>query len=177
MASRPRSNGSSWAASSPASPPQNISSAFAYVTTSRPPDKRAKQFGYLAASFGMGFIIGIGRRRPTSAHNQFTISLWAAAVLSWPTRFMVFSFFQNRCHPSAAQSPPGTWLNPLGSLTLLRRTPNCSVSHRHDPLLSCPAISPRRLVLYTQYRTHGPSATSASPSPSVGVSTSIVPGC
>src|SRR5260370_25598700 len=36
----------------------NISSAFAYVTDVTPPDKRAKQFGYLAASFGMGFIIG-----------------------------------------------------------------------------------------------------------------------
>src|SRR5207247_7349777 len=36
----------------------NISSAFAYVTDVTPPENRAKQFGYLAASFGMGFIIG-----------------------------------------------------------------------------------------------------------------------
>jgi len=59
----------------------NISSAFAYVTDVTPPEKRAKQFGYLAASFGMGFIIGpaVGG---FLGHINLRFPFWAAAVLS-----------------------------------------------------------------------------------------------
>src|ERR1700722_4221670 len=59
----------------------NISTAFAYVTDVTPPDKRAKQFGYLAASFGMGFIIGpaVGG---FLGHINLRAPFWAAACLS-----------------------------------------------------------------------------------------------
>src|ERR1700732_3466949 len=59
----------------------NISSAFAYVTDVTPPEKRAKQFGYLAASFGMGFIIGPAVGGFLGSMN-LRFPFWAAAALS-----------------------------------------------------------------------------------------------
>src|SRR5713226_3396456 len=58
-----------------------ISCSFFFINDAAPPEKRAKQFGYLAASFGMGFIIG-----PAVGGFLGNINLrfpfWAAAALS-----------------------------------------------------------------------------------------------
>jgi DHA1 family tetracycline resistance protein-like MFS transporter len=154
----------------------NISSAFAYVTDVTPPEKRAKQFGYLAASFGMGFIIG-----PAVGGFLGNINLrfpfWAAAALSLANA-MYGLFVLPESLPKDRRSKSAWHMaNPLGSLTLLR-------SHRqlfglatvmtlfYLAQQSLPAV----FVIYTQYRyawTKGDVGLSLAV---VGVSTSIVSG-
>jgi MFS transporter, DHA1 family, tetracycline resistance protein len=154
----------------------NISSAFAYVTDVTPPEKRAKQFGYLAASFGMGFIIG-----PAVGGFLGNINLrfpfWAAAALSLANA-MYGLFVLPESLPKERRSKSAWHMaNPLGSLTLLR-------SHRqlfglatvmtlfYLAQQSLPAV----FVIYTQYRyawTKGDVGLSLAV---VGVSTSIVSG-
>jgi MFS transporter, DHA1 family, tetracycline resistance protein len=154
----------------------NISSAFAYVTDVTPAEKRAKQFGYLAASFGMGFIIG-----PAVGGFLGNINLrfpfWAAAALSLANA-MYGLFVLPESLPKERRSKSAWHMaNPLGSLTLLR-------SHRqlfglatvmtlfYLAQQSLPAV----FVIYTQYRyawTKGDVGLSLAV---VGVSTSIVSG-
>jgi MFS transporter, DHA1 family, tetracycline resistance protein len=154
----------------------NISSAFAYVTDVTPPDKRAKQFGYLAASFGMGFIIG-----PAVGGFLGNINLrfpfWAAAALSLANAMYGFFVLPESLPKERRSKSAWHMANPLGSLTLLR-------SHRqlfglatvmtlfYLAQQSLPAV----FVIYTQYRyawTKGDVGLSLAV---VGVSTSIVSG-
>jgi len=154
----------------------NISSAFAYVTDVTPPEKRAKQFGYLAASFGMGFIIG-----PAVGGFLGNINLrfpfWAAAALSLANA-MYGVFVLPESLPKERRSKSAWHMaNPLGSLTLLR-------SHRqlfglatvmtlfYLAQQSLPAV----FVIYTQYRYAWTKADVGLSLAVVGVSTSIVSG-
>src|SRR5712664_1083792 len=93
-----------------------ISSAFAYVTDVTPPEKRAKQFGYLAASFGMGFIIG-----PAVGGFLGNINLrfpfWAAAVLSLSNAMYGLFVLPESLPPERRSKSAWHMANPLGSLT------------------------------------------------------------
>ena len=97
----------------------NISSAFAYVTDVTPPDKRAKQFGYLAASFGMGFIIGpaVGG---VLGNINLRFPFWAAAALSLANAGYGFFVLPESLPKERRSKSAWHMANPLGSLTLLR---------------------------------------------------------
>src|SRR5712692_669670 len=154
----------------------NISSAFAYVTDVTPPEKRAKQFGYLAASFGMGFIIG-----PAVGGFLGNINLrfpfWAAAALSLANALYGFFVLPESLPPERRSKSAWHMANPLGSLTLLR-------SHRqlfglatvmtlfYLAQQSLPAV----FVIYTQYRYAWTKGDVGLALAVVGVSTSIVSG-
>src|SRR6202158_2752994 len=121
----------------------NISSAFAYVTDVTPPEKRAKQFGYLAASFGMGFIIG-----PAVGGFLGNINLrfpfWAAAALSLANA--LYGFF---VLPEFLR-PPRQICVAHGQSARLPHTASLAPStggsrHRNDSLLPRPAIPSCRL--------------------------------
>ena len=154
----------------------NISSAFAYVTDVTPPEKRAKQFGYLAASFGMGFIIG-----PAVGGFLGNINLrfpfWAAAALSLANA--VYGFFVLPESLPKERRSKSAWhmANPLGSLTLLRSHPQLFGLATVMTLFylaqqSLPAV----FVLYTQYRYAWTERDVGLALAVVGVSTSIVSG-
>src|SRR5712692_10761089 len=100
----------------------NISSAFAYVTDVTPPEKRAKQFGYLAASFGMGFIIG-----PAVGGFLGSINLlfpfWAAAALSLANALYGLFILPESLPPERRAKSAWHMANPVGSLNLLRSHP------------------------------------------------------
>src|ERR1700675_2877893 len=154
----------------------NISSAFAYVTDVTPPEKRAKQFGYLAASFGMGFIIG-----PAVGGFLGNINLrfpfWAAACLSLANALYGFFVLPESLPKERRSKSAWHMANPLGSLTLLR-------SHRqlfglatvmtlfYLAQQSLPAV----FVLYTQYRYAWNGRDVGLALAVVGISTSIVSG-
>ena len=154
----------------------NLSSAFAYVTDVTPPEKRAKQFGYLAASFGMGFIIG-----PAVGGFLGNINLrfpfWAAAALSLANALYGFFVLPESLPKERRSKSAWHMANPLGSLTLLR-------SHRqlfglatvmmlfYLAQQSLPAV----FVLYTQYRYAWTERDVGLALAVVGVSTSIVSG-
>lgn len=154
----------------------NISSAFAYVTDVTPPEKRAKQFGYLAASFGMGFIIG-----PAVGGFLGNINLrfpfWAAAALSLANAAYGFFVLPESLPKERRSQSAWHMANPLGSLTLLR-------SHRqlfglatvmtlfYLAQQSLPAV----FVLYTQYRYAWTERDVGLALAVVGISTSIVSG-
>src|SRR5438876_1660911 len=100
----------------------NISSAFAYITDVTPPAKRAIHFGSLAASFGMGFIIG-----PAVGGFLGNINLrfpfWAAAVLSLSNAMYGLFVLPESLPPERRSKSAWHMANPLGSLTLLRSHP------------------------------------------------------
>src|SRR6266851_8032840 len=130
----------------------NISSAFAYVTDVTPPEKRAKQFGYLAASFGMGFIIGpaVGG---LLGHINLRFPFWAAAALSLANAMYGFFVLPESLPPERRAKSAWHMANPLGSLTLLRS---------HPQLFGLAAVMtlyylahnslPSMWALYTEYR-------------------------
>src|SRR5229473_581475 len=130
----------------------NISTAFAYVTDVTPPEKRAKQFGYLAASFGMGFIIG-----PAVGGFLGNINLrfpfWAAAALSLANA-MYGLFVLPESLPKERRSKSAWHMaNPLGSLTLLRSHPqlfglSVVITLYYLAHNSLPSV----WALYTEYR-------------------------
>jgi len=154
----------------------NISSAFAYVTDVTPPDKRAKQFGYLAASFGMGFIIGpaVGG---LLGHINLRFPFWAAAVLSLANALYGFFVLPESLPPERRSKSAWHMANPLGSLTLLRSHPQLFGLATVMTLFylaqqSLPAV----FVLYTQYRYAWTERDVGLALAVVGVSTSIVSG-
>jgi len=154
----------------------NISSAFAYVTDVTPPEKRAKQFGYLAASFGMGFIIGpaVGG---FLGHISLRFPFWAAAALSLANA--LYGFFVLPESLSKERRSKSAWhmANPLGSLTLLRSHPQLFGLATVMTLFylaqqSLPAV----FVLYTKDRYSWTERDVGLALAVVGVSTSIVSG-
>jgi MFS transporter, DHA1 family, tetracycline resistance protein len=154
----------------------NISSAFAYVTDVTPPEKRAKQFGYLAASFGMGFIIG-----PAVGGMLGNINLrfpfWAAAALSLANAAYGFFVLPESLPPERRSKSAWHMANPLGSLALLRSHPQLAGLATVMTLFylaqqSLPAV----FVLYTQYRYAWTERDVGLALAVVGVSTSIVSG-
>ncbi|HXN53599.1 MAG TPA: TCR/Tet family MFS transporter [Candidatus Acidoferrum sp.] len=154
----------------------NISSAFAYVTDVTPPEKRAKQFGYLAASFGMGFIIG-----PAVGGFLGNINLrfpfWAAAALSLANALYGFFVLPESLPPERRAKSAWHMANPLGSLTLLRSHPQLAGLATVMTLFylaqqSLPAV----FVLYTQYRYAWTERDVGLALAVVGISTSIVSG-
>src|SRR5882762_5322987 len=154
----------------------NISSAFAYVTDVTPPDKRAKQFGYLAASFGMGFIIGpaVGG---LLGHINLRFPFWAAAVLSLANALYGFFVLPESLPPERRSKSAWHMANPLGSLTLLRSHPQLFGLATVMTLFylaqqSLPAV----FVLYTQYRYAWTERDVGLALAVVGISTSIVSG-
>ncbi len=154
----------------------NISSAFAYVTDVTPPEKRAKQFGYLAASFGLGFIVG-----PAVGGFLGNINLrfpfWAAAGLSLANAMYGFFVLPESLPPERRAKSAWHMANPVGSLTLLR-------SHRQLSGLATVMILfylaqqslPAVFVLYTQFRYAWNGRDVGLALAVVGVSTSIVSG-
>jgi DHA1 family tetracycline resistance protein-like MFS transporter len=153
-----------------------ISGAFAYVTDVTPPEKRAKQFGYLAASFGMGFIIG-----PAVGGFLGNINLrfpfWAAACLSLANAMYGFFVLPESLPPERRAKSAWHMANPLGSLTLLRSHPQLFGLATVMTLFylaqqSLPAV----FVLYTQYRYAWTERDVGLALAVVGVSTSIVSG-
>src|ERR1700726_3578915 len=154
----------------------NISSAFAYVTDVTPPEKRAKQFGYLAASFGMGFIIG-----PAVGGMLGNINLrfpfWAAAALSLANAAHGFFVLPESLPKERRSKSAWHMANPLGSLALLRSQPQLGRLATVMTLFylaqqSLPAV----FVLYTQYRYSWTERDVGLALAVVGVSTSIVSG-
>src|SRR5579864_5332100 len=154
----------------------NISSAFAYVTDVTPPDKRAKQFGYLAASFGLGFIIG-----PAVGGFLGNVNLrfpfWAAACLSLTNALYGFFVLPESLPKERRSKSAWHMANPLGSLTLLRSHPQLFGLATVMTLFylaqqSLPAV----FVLYTQYRYAWTERDVGLALAVVGVSTSIVSG-
>jgi DHA1 family tetracycline resistance protein-like MFS transporter len=154
----------------------NISSAFAYITDVTPPEKRAKQFGYLAASFGMGFIIG-----PAVGGFLGNINLrfpfWAAAVLSLSNAMYGLFVLPESLPPERRSKSAWHMANPLGSLTLLRSHPQLFGLASVMTLFylaqqSLPAV----FVLYTQYRYAWNGRDVGLALAVVGISTSIVSG-
>src|SRR5712692_6468355 len=130
----------------------NISSAFAYVTDVTPPEKRAKQFGYLAASFGMGFIIG-----PAVGGFLGSINLrfpfWAAACLSLANALYGFFVLPESLPPERRAKSAWHMANPLGSLTLLRSHPELAGLSVVATLYYLAHNSlPSMWAFYTEYR-------------------------
>ena len=154
----------------------NISSAFAYVTDVTPPEKRAKQFGYLAASFGMGFIIG-----PAVGGFLGNVNLrfpfWAAAILSLSNAmYGLFVLPESLSHERRSKS---AWhmANPLGSLTLLRSHPQLfGLANVMTLFYLAQQSLPAVFVLYTQYRYAWNGRDVGLALAVVGISTSIVSG-
>jgi DHA1 family tetracycline resistance protein-like MFS transporter len=154
----------------------NISSAFAYVTDVTPPDKRSKQFGYLAASFGMGFIIGpaVGG---VLGNINLRFPFWAAAALSLANAAYGFFVLPESLPKERRSKSAWHMANPLGSLTLLRSHPQLFGLATVMTLFylaqqSLPAV----FVLYTQYRYGWIERDVGLALAVVGVSTSIVSG-
>src|SRR6202165_231103 len=154
----------------------NISSAFAYVTDVTPPEKRAKQFGYLAASFGMGFIIGPavgGFLGNVNLRSRF----WAAAVLSLSNAMYGLFVLPESLPPERRSKSAWQMANPLGSLTLLRSHPQLFGLATVMTLFYLAQQSlPSVFVIYTQYRYAWTERDVGLARAVVGVSTSIVSG-
>jgi len=154
----------------------NISSAFAYVTDVTPPEKRAKQFGYLAASFGLGFIIG-----PAVGGLLGNINLrfpfWAAACLSLANALYGFFVLPESLPMERRSKSAWHMANPLGSLTLLRSHPQLFGLATVMTLFYLAQQSlPSVFVLYTQYRYAWTERDVGLALAVVGISTSIVSG-
>ena len=154
----------------------NISTAFAYVTDVTPPERRAKQFGMLAASFGLGFIIGPAVGGFLS-NVDLRFPFWVAAGLSLANALYGFFILPESLPPERRAKSAWHMANPLGSLTLLRSHPQLSglaivLTLFYLAQQSLPSV----FVLYTQYRYswgHGKVGLALAV---VGVSTSIVSG-
>src|SRR5579864_4233491 len=154
----------------------NISTAFAYVTDVTPPEKRAKQFGYLAASFGLGFIIG-----PAVGGFLGNVNLrfpfWAAACLSLTNALYGFFVLPESLPKERRSKSAWHMANPLGSLTLLRSHPQLFGLATVMTLFYLAQQSlPSVFVLYTQYRYAWTERDVGLALAVVGVSTSIVSG-
>ena len=154
----------------------NISSAFAYVTDVTPPEKRAKQFGYLAASFGLGFIIG-----PAVGGLLGNINLrfpfWAAACLSLANALYGFFVLPESLPKDRRSKSAWHMANPLGSLALLRSHPQLFGLATVMTLFYLAQQSlPSVFVLYTQYRYAWTERDVGLALAVVGISTSIVSG-
>jgi MFS transporter, DHA1 family, tetracycline resistance protein len=154
----------------------NISTAFAYVTDVTPPEHRAKQFGLIAASFGLGFIIG-----PAVGGFLGNINLrfpfWVAAGLSLANALYGFFILPESLPPERRAKSAWHMANPLGSLTLLRSHSQLSglaivLTLFYLAQQSLPSV----FVLYTQYRYGWGESQVGLALAVVGVSSSIVSG-
>src|SRR5467141_988478 len=154
----------------------NISSAFAYVTDVTPPEKRAKQFGYLAASFGMGFIIGPAAGGLLGAIN-LRFPFWAAAALSLANA--VYGFFVLPESLPKERRSKSAWhmANPLGSLSLLRSHPELAGLSVVATLYYLAHNSlPSMWAYYTEYRYHWSRGDVGNSLALVGVCAAVVSG-
>src|ERR1700675_2044553 len=154
----------------------NISSAFAYVTDVTPPEKRAKQFGYLAASFGMGFIIGPAVGGFLGNINlRFPFS--AAAALSLANAAYGFFVLPESLPKERRSKKAWHMANPLGALNLLRSHPELGglavvtflyyLAHQ---------VLPSIFVLYADYRYGWSERTIGLSLAAVGLSVSLASG-
>src|SRR5271170_602309 len=100
----------------------NVSTAFAYITDVTPPAERAKKFGMLGAAFGLGFVIGpaVGG---LLGHYSLRAPFWAAALLSLANFFYGLFVLPESLPPERRAKSAWHMANPLGSLTLLRSSP------------------------------------------------------
>lgn len=154
----------------------NISTAFAYITDVTPPERRAKQFGLIAASFGLGFIIG-----PAVGGFLGNVNLrfpfWVAAGLSLANALYGLLILPESLPPERRAKSAWHMANPLGSLTLLRSHPQLTglaivLTLFYLAQQSLPSV----FVLYTQYRFGWGQSQVGVALAVVGVSTSIVSG-
>lgn len=154
----------------------NISTAFAYITDVTPPERRAKQFGLIAASFGLGFIIG-----PAVGGFLGNVNLrfpfWVAAGLSLANALYGFFILPESLPPERRTKSAWHMANPLGSLTLLRsHTQLTGLAIVLTLFYLAQQSLPSVFVLYTQYRYAWGKGAVGLALAVVGVSTSIVSG-
>ncbi len=99
----------------------SFSTAFAYVADVTTPDQRAKKMGLLGVAFGSGFVIGPVLGGLTGAVDP-RLPFWIAAGLSLTNA--VYGFFVLPESLPSERRSPFVWrrANPLGSLTLVRRS-------------------------------------------------------
>lgn len=130
----------------------NVSTAFAYITDVTPPEQRAKRFGLLGAAFGVGFVVGpaVGG---LLGHYDLRAPFWAAAFLSL-ANFLYGLFVLPESLPQEKRAKSAWHMaNPLGSLTLLRSSPELSGLSIVVFLYYLAHQSLQNVwVLYTEYR-------------------------
>jgi DHA1 family tetracycline resistance protein-like MFS transporter len=154
----------------------NVSTAFAYITDVTPPPERAKKFGMLGAAFGLGFVIGPAVGGFLGAHN-LRLPFWVAAGLSL-ANFLYGLFVLPESLPLERRAKSAWHMaNPLGSLTLLRSSPELAGLSVVTTLyyLAHQAL-PSVFVLYTEYRYGWTERTVGVSLALVGVCTAIVSG-
>ena len=103
----------------------SFTTAGAYIAAVTPPEKRAQAFGMLGAAFGVGFVLGPAMGGVLGGVDP-RLPFWVAAGLSLANAcYGVFVLPESL--PKRLRSP-FTWAkaNPIGSLSLLRRSKRLS---------------------------------------------------
>jgi MFS transporter, DHA1 family, tetracycline resistance protein len=130
----------------------NIATAFAYITDVTPPQDRAKRFGMISAAFGLGFIIGPAVGGLLGRYG-LRLPFWISAALSLINA--IYGFFILPESLPVERRAKSAWhmANPLGSLNLLRSSPELfGLAVVVSLYYLAHQVLPSVFVLYTRYR-------------------------